>query len=80
MNYTLIMNIELSSFNVSIYKSNDYTGNVVDATTIQNNITSLNNQETAIELAQLISSFDGVSIIKVFNKSNNLVLEISSSL
>lgn len=78
--YVLITNISLNQFNVSIYKYDDYVGDIVDSETINNNLASLNAQETAIELAQTISEFAGVSKIKIFDKSDNLLLDIESLL
>jgi hypothetical protein len=78
--YILIKNINLNLFNASIYKFDDYVGEVVDETTINNNLIELNNQETAIEVAQLLSEFSGVSKIDIFNKSNNLLFSLESSL
>lgn len=74
--YTLIKHIILDLFDVNLYKINNYTGSVVDNTIIDNAIVALNNQESAIELAQLAASFDGVSRIEIFDKSNNLILEV----
>ncbi len=78
--YILINNIDLNLFNASIYKFDDYIGEVVDQTTINNNLVELNNQETAIEVAQLLSEFNGVSKIDIFNKSNNLLFSLEASL
>lgn len=78
--YILITNINLNLFNVSIYKFDDYEGSVVDETTINNNLNTLNNQETAIEVAQLLSEFDGISKIDIFDKSGNLLLSIDGTL
>ena len=78
--YTLITNIVLNLFDVSIYKFDDYEGSIVDETTINNNLTTLNNQETAIEIAQLLSEFDGISKINIFDKSENLLLSIDGTL
>lgn len=76
--YVLITNISLNNFNVSIYKYDDYIGEIIDNETINSNETLLNNQETAIELAQSISQFAGVSKIKIYDKTNNLLLDIES--
>lgn len=78
--YILITDINLNLFNVSIYKSEDYDGDTVDVATINSEIPELNNQESAIELAQKLAEYSGVSKINIFDKSNNLLLEISSYL
>lgn len=78
--YILITNIALNQFNISIYKYDDYIGDIVDLETINNNLASLNAQETAIELAQTIAEFAGVSKIRISDKSDNLLLDIESLL
>lgn len=78
--YVLITNFSLNNFNISIYRYDDYVGEIIDNETINNNLSLLNNQETAIELAQSISQFAGVSKIKIYDKSNNLLLDIESLL
>lgn len=78
--YILINTISLNLFNISIYKTEDYSGEVVDQSTIDNSLVELNNQETAIEVAQIVSQFNGVYKIEIFNKATNLLLEISSLL
>lgn len=78
--YVLIFNIDLNLFTISIYRADNYSGNIVDQSTIDNNLVELNNQETAIEVAQLVSQFNGVSKIEIFDKSNNLLLGIDALL
>lgn len=78
--YVLITSINLNLFNIDLYKSDDYTGNVIDNETINSYLQELNNQESAIELAQSVSVFPGVSKINIFDKSGNLLLEVSSYL
>jgi hypothetical protein len=74
--YILITNISLNNFNVSIYKYDDYVGEIIDNETINSSLNLLNSQETAIELAQAISEFIGVAKIKIYNKSDVLLLDI----
>lgn len=79
-NFTLIQHITLNNFNANIYTLENYTNNIVSSETINSNINTLNNQETAMELAQILSSFDGVKKISVYDKDNNLLLEVAESL
>lgn len=79
-NFSLITNISLNNFNVNIYTFENYGDSVVSQGTIEDNMTILNNQETAIELAQVLSSFDGVKKISVFDKNDTLLLEVAESL
>lgn len=79
-NFILLKNIILDNFNINLYTFENYNGAIVSDETIQNNIASLNNQETAIEVAQLISSFDGVKKISIYDQNNTLLLEVAESL
>ena len=79
-NFSLITNIVLNNFNVSIYTFENYGDSVVSNGTIEDNMNTLNNQETAIELAQVLSSFDGVKKISIYDKSDTLLLEVAESL
>lgn len=74
--FILITELNLDLFNISIYKNSDYTGEVVSAETINSNLLIMNSQETAIELAQLVTAFSGVSKIDIFDKSNNLIFSV----
>lgn len=78
MNLVLISEIILDNFNAKIYKQENYNGSVVDENHISNQFNILNNQETAVELAQTLMNFDGVIQVDIFNKSNNLIFTISS--
>lgn len=78
MNLVLISEIILNNFNAKIYKEENYDGAVVDENHISNQFNILNNQETAVELAQTLINFDGVIQADIFNKSNNLIFTISS--
>jgi|688.fasta_scaffold194914_2 NADH:ubiquinone oxidoreductase subunit K len=79
-NFVLIKNIILNNFNINLYTFSDYSGATVSEETIANNMISLNNQETAIELAQVVSSFEGVKKIEIYDKDNHLLLEVAESL
>ena len=74
----LISRIVLNHFNADIYKQEDYSGSVVDENYINSQFNILNNQETAVELAQILANFDGVIQTDIFDKSNNLIFTISS--
>lgn len=78
MNLILISTIVLNHFNANIYKEENYSGTVVDTNYINTQLNILNNQETAIELAQILTNFDGVVQSDIFDKNNNLVFRISS--
>jgi hypothetical protein len=79
--FSLIQNIVFNNFVVDLYTFTDYSGSIVSNETIQEYIVSLNNQETAIELAQLLSSFDGVKKISIYNPAKTeLLLEVAESL
>lgn len=79
-NFSLITNVSLINFNINLYTFDNYDGPVVSQDTIDNNMTILNNQETAIELAQVLSSFDGVKKISIYDKNDTLLLEVAESL
>jgi hypothetical protein len=74
----LIATISLDSFNSKLYKKADYNGSVVDINYINNQLAILNNQETAVELAQILISFEGVAQVDIFDKIDNLIFRISS--
>lgn len=74
--FILISNINLNTFNALIYKFEDYNGEVVTEENITNIIPNLNNQETAIEVAELLFNLAGVSRIEILDKSNVLILEV----
>lgn len=75
--YILISNINLNLFNINIYRLNNYSGEIINNETINEKIEELNAQELAIEVAQIVSEFVGVSRIDIFDKSNNLLLEVA---
>lgn len=79
-NFSLIANIILNNFNVNIYTFENYQNLIVSQEAIDSYMTTLNNQETAIELAQVLSSLDGVKKISIFDKNNVLLLEVAESL
>lgn len=80
LNFILIQNITLDRFNCSLYTYENYNGSIISNEQISNYMNSINNQETAIELAQILSSFDGVKKIQIRDKNDTILLEVSESL
>lgn len=80
LNFILIQNITLDRFNCSLYTYENYNGNIISNEQISNYMNTINNQETAIELAQILSSFDGVKKIQIRDKNDTILLEVSESL
>jgi hypothetical protein len=74
----LIATITLDNFNSKLYKKVDYNGSVVDTNYINNQLAILNNQETAVELAQILIGFEGVAQADIYDKNDNLIFKISS--
>lgn len=75
--YILISSINLNLFDINIYRFDNYSGEIINNETINEKMEELNTQELAIEVAQIVSEFAGVSRVDIFDKSNNLLLEVA---
>lgn len=75
--YILISSINLNLFDINIYRLDNYSGEIINNETINEKMEELNTQELAIEVAQIVSEFAGVSRVDIFDKSNNLLLEVA---
>lgn len=80
MNFTLILSVNLTRFDANLYKDSEYSGPVVNHNTIDTNSIQLNNQETAVELAQMLYNFDGVAKIEILDKSGNTLFIVGPTL